>query len=119
MALQKKKKEMKFSTQDFFSICDQIRSLLRKSLTENFVFCAVWFSQARTFILIIAGLSDAYDDFVSGMVQPEPWYRPATSAENIGNRRISFVKKVIFYWSFVIHWRTDVISEYTRTGKVS
>ena len=39
---------MKFSTKDFFSKCDQIRStlhtwshLLKKSLMENFIFCAV------------------------------------------------------------------------------
>ena len=40
---------MKFSIKDFFRECDQIRSflqiwshLLKKSLTENFIFCAVW-----------------------------------------------------------------------------
>ena len=40
--------EMKFSIKDFFSKCDQIRSfkriwshLLKKSLIENFIFCAV------------------------------------------------------------------------------
>ena len=40
---------MKFSVNDFFSKCDQIRSflpiwlhLLKKSLTENFTFCAVY-----------------------------------------------------------------------------
>ena len=32
---------MKFSIKDFFSKCDQIRSFLRKSLTEIFSFCAV------------------------------------------------------------------------------
>ena len=39
---------MKFSTKDFFSKCDQIRSflqiwshLLKKNLMENFFFCAV------------------------------------------------------------------------------
>ena len=39
---------MKFSTKDFFSKCDQISSflriwsdLLKKSLMENFIFCAV------------------------------------------------------------------------------
>ena len=39
---------MKFSIDDFFSKCDQIRSflrigshLLKKSLMENFIFCAV------------------------------------------------------------------------------
>ena len=39
---------MKFSIQDFFNKCDQIRSflwisshLLKKSLIENFIFCAV------------------------------------------------------------------------------
>ena len=40
---------MKFSIKDFFSKYDQIRSfvrifsqLLKKSLMENFIFCAVW-----------------------------------------------------------------------------
>ena len=40
--------KMKFSIKDLFSKCDQIRSflriwshLLKKSLTENFIFCAV------------------------------------------------------------------------------
>ena len=40
--------KMKFSLKDFFSKCDKIRSLLRiwshllkKSLKENFIFCAV------------------------------------------------------------------------------
>ena len=43
--------KIKFSIKGFFSKCDQIRSflriwshLLKKSLTENFIFCAVtWF----------------------------------------------------------------------------
>ena len=41
-------KKMKFSTRDFFSKCEQIRSflwiwshLLKQSLMENFIFCAV------------------------------------------------------------------------------
>ena len=41
--------KMKFSIKDFFSNCDQIRSLLRiwshllkKSLMENIIFCAVF-----------------------------------------------------------------------------
>ena len=41
-------KKMKFSMKDFFSKCDQIRRklriwshLLKKSLKENFIFCAV------------------------------------------------------------------------------
>ena len=40
--------KMKFSIKDFFSKCDQIRSklriwshLLKKSLVESFIFCAV------------------------------------------------------------------------------
>ena len=43
---------MKFSIKDFFSKCDQIRSFLRiwslmlkKSLMENFIFCAVLIAQ--------------------------------------------------------------------------
>ena len=33
--------QMKFSIRDFFSKCDQIRSLLKKSLMEIFIFCVV------------------------------------------------------------------------------
>ena len=36
--------KMKFSIKDFFSKCDQIRRILKKSLMENFIFCAVWTS---------------------------------------------------------------------------
>ena len=48
---------MKFSIKDFFSKCDQIRSklriwshLLKKSLTENFIFCAVTTAQRIEFL---------------------------------------------------------------------
>ena len=34
-------KKTKFSIKDFFSKCDQIRRL-KKSLMENFIFCAVY-----------------------------------------------------------------------------
>ena len=47
---------MKFSIKDFFSKCDQIRSFLRiwwhlqkKSLIENFIFCAVKYFFLITF----------------------------------------------------------------------
>ena len=33
--------KIKFSIKDFFSKCDQIHSFLKKSLLENFIFCAV------------------------------------------------------------------------------
>ena len=43
--------KMKFSIKDFFSKCDQVRSFRRiwshlpkKSLIENFIFCAVCFT---------------------------------------------------------------------------
>ena len=46
---------MKFSIKDFFSKCDQTRSflriwshLLKKSLVENFIFCAVVLEAAKT-----------------------------------------------------------------------
>ena len=55
--------KMKFSVKDFFSKCDQTRSflriwshLLKKSLMENFIFCAVssiayHFEKSKYFIL--------------------------------------------------------------------
>ena len=54
--------KMKFSIKDFFSKCDQIRSflriwshLLKKSLKENFIFCAV---QVYHFSISLFGLSN-------------------------------------------------------------
>ena len=47
--------KMKFSIKDFFSKCDQIRRklriwshLLKKSLMENFIFCAVGIETLET-----------------------------------------------------------------------
>ena len=44
LALNNTAQKMKFFINDFFSKCDQIRwKLKKKSLTENFIFCAVQF----------------------------------------------------------------------------
>ena len=58
---------MEFSIKDFFSKCDQIRrnlrDLLKKSLVENFIFCAVqnnkYYHLTRTisFLIIVFWLS--------------------------------------------------------------
>ena len=47
--------KMKFFIKDFFSKCDQIRrklriwsDLLKKSLMENFIFCAVYYTIVET-----------------------------------------------------------------------
>ena len=54
---------MKFFIKDFFSKCDQIRRklriwlhLLKKSLVENFIFCAVAFMQYVAILLKITCL---------------------------------------------------------------
>ena len=47
---------MKFSIKDFFSKCDQMRIwsyLLKKSLMENFIFCAVYSSNHDTFQVLL------------------------------------------------------------------
>ena len=53
---------MKFSVKDFFSKCDQIRSFLRiwshlpkKSLMENFIFCAVYLLEKKSIGLATPG----------------------------------------------------------------
>ena len=63
---------MKFSIKDFFGKCDQIRSLLqiwsnllKKSLMENFIFCAV--SVGSTVLKII---QDRAMDINSSMNNP-------------------------------------------------
>ena len=65
-------REMKFSIKDFFSKCDQICSflgiwshLLKKSLMENFIFCAVFdqntkFQRKTKFIENIAFSHDRF-----------------------------------------------------------
>ena len=52
-------KKIEFYIKDFFSKCGQIRSflriwsyLLKKSLTENFIFCAVWTSCCKISTMI-------------------------------------------------------------------
>ena len=54
--------KMKFFIKDFLSKCDQIRRnlriwshLLKKSLMENFIFCAVWITRntRRVFNVLI------------------------------------------------------------------
>ena len=49
----------KFSIKDFFSKCDQIRSklwiwshLMKKSLMENFMFCAVWWQNPKRALVL-------------------------------------------------------------------
>ena len=48
---------MKFSIRDFFSKCDQIQRklhwshLLKKSLVENFIFCAVIFHDKEVHVI--------------------------------------------------------------------
>ena len=56
--------KMKFSIEDFFSKCDQIRSflriwsnLLKKSLIENFIFCAVRITNVQTYNQISVSLN--------------------------------------------------------------
>ena len=75
---------MKFSIKDFFSKCDQIRSkmriwshLLKKSLMENFIFCAVllisfylWFSLLRKKNLI--ELHESHPGIVNSMLERKP-----------------------------------------------
>ena len=52
--------KMRFSIKDIFSKCDQIRSflwiwshLLKMSLTENFIFCAVLIKSEQAFWLTV------------------------------------------------------------------
>ena len=42
---------MKFSIKGFFSKCDQIRRKMKKSLMENFIFCAMYKPQSRNVLL--------------------------------------------------------------------
>ena len=39
--------QIKFSIKDFSSKCDQIRSKPKKSLMENFIFCAVFHKSSQ------------------------------------------------------------------------
>ena len=56
--------QMTFFIKDVFSKCDQIRRKLKKSLTENFIFCAVCISR--------------YKDRIYDSVQMRNWVRKNT-----------------------------------------
>ena len=54
-------RKMKFSIKDLFSKCDQIRSFLKKSLMENFIFCVVCQGSFQWGVVIDVGtLQEAY-----------------------------------------------------------
>ena len=68
LALQKKA----FSIKDFFSKCDHIRRklhiwshLLKKSLMENFIFCAAWLSFKHQNIIAKSNQSKAHNIEIS------------------------------------------------------
>ena len=70
--------KMKFSIKDFFSKCDQIRSflriwshLLKKSLMENFIFCAVkeFFSNNSSFKIKFEVANINLTDITLGMLK--------------------------------------------------
>ena len=46
--------KMKFSIKDFFSKCNQIRRKLKKSLTENSIFCAMFILKGEDIFFIRA-----------------------------------------------------------------
>ena len=88
---------MKFSIKDFFSKCDQIRRflwiwshLLKKSLMENFIFCAVWEnSSLRTtyhfLILLQQMIHTGYKHF--------PWLQQHSGEKKKSNSHINMANK--------------------------
>ena len=73
---------MKFSIKDFFSKCDQIRGklrilsyLLKKSVMENFIFCAVVMMRQlrKPFITVSKIFSDKYD-VLKYLEKMKPWF---------------------------------------------
>ena len=65
--------KMKFSIKDFFSTCDQIRKklriwshLLKKSLMENFIFCAVL--ECPNYLSSLSVRVPKYPSFLSGTI---------------------------------------------------
>ena len=114
--------KIKFSIKDFFSKSDQIRSflricshLLKKSLMENFIFCAVFINSesASTLSNLI------WRDFVEGNmpVKAKIAYFAALSSKKIiwsfayrnvhgpptpGNRSHSILKRYRSLWAFLV-----------------
>ena len=63
--------KMKFSIRDFLSKCDQIRSflriwshLLKKSLMENFIFCAMSESSSSILFPLVLALEGLFSDIL-------------------------------------------------------
>ena len=85
--------KMKFSIKYFLSKCDQIciwSHLLKKSLMENFIFCAVWLSwttenrevsSASSFAIAYTLFDESLIKIKSGCNAPriEPWGAPGST----------------------------------------
>ena len=75
---------MKFSIKDFFSKCDQIYRkpriwphLLKKTLMENFIFCAVWCKIIKDKIL---KMDNGYIGKNSYFEEPENFFKNQLSS---------------------------------------
>ena len=73
--------KMKFSIKDFFRKCDQIRKKLRiwshflkKSLMENFIFCAMYFGIFSKHGLHIYASHNKWKDILSSLHFLLPWF---------------------------------------------
>ena len=100
--------KMKFFIKDFFSKCDQIRSILRiwsnllkKSLLENFIFCAVY--DLCSFHLYIEGI-DVDLNLLNFLFDRYDLNQRMTSLENSQN----FILLIRISWLIVSNafWRS-------------
>ena len=56
---------MNFSIKDVFNKCDQIRRKLKKSLMENFIFCAVYVTEVLAYFSGMLPLSWSHNRYTN------------------------------------------------------
>ena len=128
---------MKFSIKDFFSIWDQIRSLLRiwshllkKSLIENFIFCVVHIQ----YIIVPYDWGDPAPWFVFGprktlndcSIEQKQWVRLWEWRQLSQNYSSSFAEKkwmtqyyfgIHLYWNITGNFFSHILSSFQRLLK--
>ena len=102
---------MKFSIKNFFGKCDQIRSflriwshLLKKSLIENFIFCAVknspWSSKYSNFpLLVLNSPNTSYHFSNKKLVFLQSFDHSSVSWE--------ITPLYLFSWNFTCYWQKE------------
>ena len=92
---------MKFSIQDFFSKCDQIgyklriwSHLLKKTLMENFIFCAVWLPLKSQKLKLARVLREWLAAFYTIL---DSYNGPSNASEIIDKKILIIIRRILLH----------------------